>query len=177
MKRLSLMRMFVKKVTDRWVDLFVRPETLAKRRGVTLGSNVSLMTKNFGSEPWLISIGNHVRITSGVRFVNHDGGTWVFREQEKYRHVIKYGKIVIHDNCFIGNNVIILPGVSIGPNSVVGAGAVVSRDVPPNTVVVGVPAKPIMTTEEYAEKCLLSTPDYNIERLRQNKREELLRIL
>ncbi len=49
--------------------------------------------------------------------------------------------IVIKRNAWIGAGATILPGVTIGENSVVAAGAVVSRDVPPNTVVAGVPAK------------------------------------
>ena len=53
---------------------------------------------------------------------------------------------------YIGNNVIILPGVTIGNNVVIGAGAVVSKDIPDNSVEVGVPARVIKTTDEYLEK-------------------------
>ena len=49
--------------------------------------------------------------------------------------------VVIKRNAWIGAGATILPGVTVGENAVVAAGAVVSRDVPPNTVVVGVPAK------------------------------------
>lgn len=48
--------------------------------------------------------------------------------------------IVIEDNVWLGGGVIVLPGVTIGRNSVVGAGSVVTRDVPPNVLVVGNPA-------------------------------------
>jgi maltose O-acetyltransferase len=57
----------------------------------------------------------------------------------------EYGPIVIEDGCWIGARVTILPGVTIGRGSVVAAGAVVAADVPPNTLVGGVPAKPIKT--------------------------------
>ncbi len=53
------------------------------------------------------------------------------------------GKVHIKKNAWIGANATILPGVTIGENSVVAAGAVVSKDVPDNTVVAGVPAKVI----------------------------------
>lgn len=53
--------------------------------------------------------------------------------------------ITIGDCAWIGMGAKILPGVNIGENAVIGAGAVVSRDVPPNTVVAGVPAKAINT--------------------------------
>lgn len=131
---------------------------------------------NFGSEPYLISIGKHVTITSGVSFIAHDGGTWVFRDQPKYKDVISYGRIVIHDNCFIGYGATIMPGVTVGPNAVIATGAVVTKDVPPNTVVGGVPARVLMTVEEYAEKSLDRTPDYDRAAYRTDKVAELLRL-
>jgi acetyltransferase-like isoleucine patch superfamily enzyme len=56
-------------------------------------------------------------------------------------HISK--NIIINENVFIGANATILPGITIGKNSIVGAGAVVTRDVPPNTIVGGVPAEKI----------------------------------
>ena len=53
------------------------------------------------------------------------------------------GKVLIKQNAWIGAGATILPGVSIGENAVVAAGAVVTKDVPPNTVVGGIPAKVI----------------------------------
>jgi len=53
--------------------------------------------------------------------------------------------IHIKENAWLGANVIVLPGVTIGENAVVGAGAVVTVDVPPNSVVVGVPARVVKT--------------------------------
>jgi len=55
----------------------------------------------------------------------------------------KEGKILIQDDAWIGAGAIILPNVTIGRGVVVGAGAVVTKDVPPYTVVAGVPAKEI----------------------------------
>jgi acetyltransferase-like isoleucine patch superfamily enzyme len=52
---------------------------------------------------------------------------------------------VIGKNVWIGSNATILPGVTIGDGSIVAAGAVVTKDVPPNTVVGGVPARIIKT--------------------------------
>jgi maltose O-acetyltransferase len=51
--------------------------------------------------------------------------------------------IVVEDNVWIGARVFVMPGVRIGRDSAVGAGSVVTRDVPPRTLVAGVPAKPI----------------------------------
>ncbi|MEE3404785.1 MAG: DapH/DapD/GlmU-related protein, partial [Acutalibacteraceae bacterium] len=64
----------------------------------------------------------------------------------------RFGKISIGDNVNIGWNVIILPGVTIGNNVVIRAGAVVTKDIPDNSVAAGVPAKVIETIEQYSEK-------------------------
>jgi acetyltransferase-like isoleucine patch superfamily enzyme len=147
------------------------------RQGLQIADDCRLMgIPYFGSEPYLISIGKHVTISAQVTFINHDGGTWVFREQPKYRDVIKFGRIVIHDNCFIGSGATIMPGVSIGPNSVVAAQSVVAENVPADTVVAGVPARILMGVEEYADKALAQTPEYDRIAYRSNKIAELLRI-
>lgn len=129
-------------------------ETVVKtlrKMGVQVGEGCRIYTFNFGSEPWLIRIGNRVCISNDVTFVNHNL-TWPF--QDKYESLTAFGKIEIRDNCQIGVNVTILPNVVIGPNSIVGAGSVVTKDVPPNTVVAGNPAHFICTIEEYEQKCL-----------------------
>jgi sugar O-acyltransferase (sialic acid O-acetyltransferase NeuD family) len=53
------------------------------------------------------------------------------------------GCVTLHDNVMIGAGAVVLPRLSIGENSIVGAGAVVTRDVPPNVVVVGNPARKV----------------------------------
>jgi acetyltransferase-like isoleucine patch superfamily enzyme len=158
-------------LTDRW--------TLRRyiRQGLQIADDCRMIdVPNFGSEPFLVTIGKHVTISSRVSFITHDGGTWVFREQERYRDVIKYGRIVIHDNCFIGYGCVIMPGVSIGPNSVVAVHSVVTKDVAPDTVVGGVPASVLMSTQEYAEKALAESPDYDRAAYRRDKVAELLRL-
>jgi acetyltransferase-like isoleucine patch superfamily enzyme len=132
---------------------------------------------SFGSEPYLISIDQHVTVSLGVTFVTHDGGTFVFRSQPSYQKVIRYGRITIHKNCFIGTRATVLPGVEIGPNSVVAAGAVVTKTVPPNSVVAGVPARVVGTVSEYAASSLKRCPEYDQNAYRRDKKKELLRLL
>jgi acetyltransferase-like isoleucine patch superfamily enzyme len=142
-----------------------------RKAGLTIPDDCRLIGfPDFGSEPYLITLGHHVGIAADVMFITHDGGTAVFREQERYRNVIKYGRITIHDNCIIGARVIILPGVTIGPNSVISAGSIVTRNVPPGVLAAGNPAKPVMTTHQYAEWSLASTPDYDPNEYRNDKR-------
>jgi len=135
------------------------PIGYAKWIGVKLGDGcrfINLSVYTFGSEPYLIKLGDHVTITEGVRFITHDGGVWVFRPI--HPDIDVFGKIVVGNNVFIGTGAIVLPGVTIGENSIIGAGAVVTRDIPPGSVAVGVPAKPIMTVDDYwvniEPKCL-----------------------
>ncbi len=65
----------------------------------------------FGTEPYLISIGNQVRLTSNVQFVTHDGGMWVLRNMGLLDNADKFGTIEIGDNVNIGWNTIIMPNV------------------------------------------------------------------
>lgn len=125
-----------------------------KNMGVQIGDRCEIYpSANFGSEPYLISLGDHVRVNAGVQFVTHDGGVWVLRGQkEALKDIDVFGKITVGDNVHIGTNAIIMPGVRIGSNCIIGCGAIVTKDIPDNSVVVGVPARIIESIEEYEQK-------------------------
>ncbi len=112
---------------------------------------------NFGR---FISLGKNVFINHNCSFLDIGGitieddvqiGPSVNLTSENHpldptdRKTVLPKQIVIKRNAWIGAGATILPGVTVGENSVVAAGAVVSRDVPPNTVVTGVPAKVVKT--------------------------------
>ena len=104
---------------------------------VTFGKGVFINHSAILSASGGIEFQDGVSVAPGVRIatINHDFNN---------RHTIyTYGKVVIKKNAWIGMNVTICPGVTIGKNSVVAAGAVVTKDVPDNAVVGGVPAKVI----------------------------------
>lgn len=92
------------------LQAYLKPYKYMRKSGVNFSGKetVTLYTnpyKTFGSDPWMITLGDNVHITSGVRFITHDGGTLILR-----------------------------------------------KEVPDNSVVVGVPAKVVKTTDEYLKK-------------------------
>ena len=125
-----------------------KPKIYTYFLNINFGKNVRILHfPRFGSEPYLIEIGDNVTITRGVSFVNHDGGAALFRRERPGLNA--FGKIKIGNNVFIGINSIILPGVTIGDNVVIGAGSLVNKSIPSNSVFAGVPAKYIKSIEEY----------------------------
>ncbi len=162
------MRNPVRVLTD-WLLIKRNPVAYARKIGVRIGSDCRLLnihSKTFGSEPYLISIGNHVTVTHGVRFINHDGGMWVFRSQEPDLEL--FGPIEIGNNVFIGMGTLLLPNIRIGDNSVIGAGSVVTRSIPDNSVAVGVPAKVIKSVADY--RTSLGDREFHIRRLGPDKK-------
>ena len=87
-----------------------------------------------------VKIGSHVNLAQGITVtaLNHN-----FLESDKRidEQGVSTTPVAIDDDVWIGANAVILPGVSIGTHSVVAAGAVVTKDVPPHSLVAGVPAK------------------------------------
>ena len=113
---------------------------------VTFGKGVFINHSAILSSSGGIEFQDGVSVAPGVRIatINHDFNN---------RHTIyTYGKVVIKKNAWIGMNVTICPGVTIGKNSVVAAGAVVTKDVPDNAVVGGVPAKVIKMLDPNEQK-------------------------
>lgn len=129
----------------------VNPLGYAKKIGVNMKGNVYLYGNiGWSTEPWIITLGDNVHITDGVKFLTHDGGTLLFRDRVPDLEITK--PIVVGNNVYIGNNTIILPGVTIGNNVIIGAGAVVSRNIPDDSVAVGVPARVVKSMDEYFNK-------------------------
>lgn len=126
-----------------------------RNHGTEIGDDCEIYPDvSFGSEPYLIRIGNHVRITSGVKLITHDGGVWVLRgiKDTTNSNVDLFGTITIGDNTHIGMNSVIMPGVEIGKNCIIGCCSVVTKNIPDNSVAVGIPARVIETIAEYNEK-------------------------
>lgn len=129
------------------------PEKYARKIGVKVSGKFRIYGTSysmFGTEPWLVSLGDNVHITMDVKFICHDGGTLILRHIVPDLEITK--PIVLGDNVYIGVRTIILPGVSIGDNCIIGAGSVVTKDIPSNSVAVGSPARVVKTIDEYLKK-------------------------
>lgn len=121
--------------------------------GIEIGDNSGIGTNaqisNVANAGEVI-IGNDVMMGPDVlilvRIHNHSDSDIPMNRQGE---IIK--KVVINDDVWIGARVIILPGVSVGKGSIIGAGSVVTKDVPPYSIVGGVPAKIIKWRKEIKE--------------------------
>lgn len=128
------------------IDLF-------RKMGVRIGKDCRIVGRiDFGSEPYLIRIGDGVIISSDVTLLTHDGAVGLFRKE--YPGMNAYAPLKIGNRVFIGNGTTILPGVTIGDDVVIGACSLVTKDIPSGSVAAGVPARVIRTTEEYKQNCL-----------------------
>lgn len=90
-----------------------------------------------------------------IRLITHDGSVRVINNLDLFGNQKKYDKlapIVIGDNVYLGTGAYVMPGIHIGDNCIIGARAVVTHDIPSNSVAVGIPAKVIETVDEFFNK-------------------------
>ncbi len=126
---------------------------LAKRLEVNFGKNCNFMTRSWGSEPYLITMGDNVRTSSGVKFITHDGAAYVIRNKyPEYNQIDLFGEIIIGNNVFIGMDTTILPNTKIGNNIIIGACSLVKGELKDNSVYAGIPAKYICSLDEFHNK-------------------------
>jgi len=117
---------------------------LERLRGVKIGKNVFLGGGNVldRARPDLITLEDNISLAGNVMILTHSNPTEPLRELlGKSATVI--APVHIKKGAWITVNVVILPGVTVGENSIVAAGSVVSKDVPPFTLVGGTPARVI----------------------------------
>jgi acyl-[acyl carrier protein]--UDP-N-acetylglucosamine O-acyltransferase len=97
----------------------------------------------------LLCIEDDVVFAYGVRIILHDSAL-----NNRYGVPVRFGKVIVRKGAYIGARSIILPGVEIGEGAIVGAGSLVTRDIPPDSVAYGVPARVMGTTKDLKERFL-----------------------
>lgn len=125
-----------------------------KKHGVSVGENVVFRypksTTIDLTRPELIEFGNNLDINANFTIMTHDFGTFVFRNL--YGDFVPSSGIVkLGNNIYIGRDVTILKGVEIGDNCIIGLGSVVTKSMPANSVIAGVPARVICSIQDYYE--------------------------
>ena len=144
--------------------------------GCKIGENTRFTgPSTFGSEPYLIEIGNDCLI-AGCTFHTHDGGVKVLNSLNYFqgKTMDKMGRIKVGNNCFLGLGSTIMGGVIIGDNCIIGAGSIVTKNVPSNSVVAGVPAKVICTIDDYYKNNVEKGDLYNTTGLSRDEKKKFL---
>jgi len=113
------------------------PVTITSPQQVLLGDDVSLAAYVHIWGEGGVRVGNRVMIGThaSISSVTHD-----YTQRDMY-HTLIEKEVVIEDDVWVGSNCVILPGIRVGKGAVLGAGSVVTKDVPPGVIMVGVPAK------------------------------------
>ena len=165
--------MILRRLLNAMVNFYLRktnPVKWARRLGVVVGNHTMISPDaQFPSEPYLVTIGNHVQVTRAVSFYTHGGGNVVRRQIPDFDC---FGRIYIEDWVYIGSQSLIMPGVTIGEGALVAAGSVVTKSVPTGMVVGGNPAKIICSVNDYiARNIQLNTHTKGLD---EKKKKEVL---
>ncbi|MEK7208063.1 MAG: acyltransferase [Patescibacteria group bacterium] len=112
-------------VPTRWNWLVLYPEGLTLGRNTDIGAYTLIVAKHGVEIEDEAQIGSHCALYSYSTIDD------------------KKGKVTLKRNCRIGTHSTVMPGVTVGENAIVGAHSFVTKDVPANAVVAGVPAKPL----------------------------------
>ena len=125
-----------------WMECIEKFNNIEFHPILTIGDNVRFSFDCHVGVVNKVTIGNNVLIGSKVLITDHSHGELTKQSVPYYqRDLISKGPVIIEDNVWIGDNVCILSGVTIGEGSIVAANAVVTQDVPPYSLVGGVPSK------------------------------------
>lgn len=137
-----------------------------RSKGIHIGKGTKLRSKRTNidiTRPSLVSIGDNCYLNDNFTLLTHDWVTGVFIKANM-DFLPSSGRITIGNNVAFGQNVMVLKGVTIGDNCFIGAGSIVTKDIPSNSIAVGIPCKVICTLEEFHKKrqskCIDEALDY-----------------
>ena len=137
-----------------------------KNNGITIGGGTILRPKTTHidmTRPSLISIGENCYFNENFTLLTHDWVTRVFI-RTGLDFLPSSGRVNIGNNVSFGVNCTVLKGVTIGSNCFIGAGSIVTKDIPSNSIAVGVPCKVVCSLEDFYNKrealCVDEALDY-----------------
>ncbi len=129
-------------------------DLLLRRAGVRIGRDVETgfgtLVVGIARDPPAVTIEDRAAVGPRVSFITscYPGRSRLLDRPETQGMFCRVGPIRACQDAWIGAHAVIFPGVTIGPGAVVGAGSVVREDVPPYTVVAGIPARPVRQLSE-----------------------------
>lgn len=129
------------------------PVGFAKRIGVNIRGDVhfyGMSRAMFGTEPWMVTLGDNVWVAANCQFITHEGATVVLRCEDP--DLEWSAPITVGNDVAIGTGSVILPGVNVGNRVIIGVRSVVGKDVPDNSIVWGVPARRVGSVDDYFER-------------------------
>lgn len=167
--------MNVQNLIDRIARLTMSGTSYAKFVGVKMGKGCLISTKNLSSEPYLIEMGDLVRVANDVKFFTHGG---VYSQHRKYNKSMEhFGKIKIGNYSYIGDSCLVMGGVTIGDDVIVAAGTVVSKSVPDGVMVAGNPMRIIGNTEDFVKRMIQNDVMGENTKLQGNARRKFIESL
>ena len=110
------------------------PTSVVRGKNVRIGKRVVIQTNSLFMSAGGITIEDDVLVAANCQLISNN-------HAPEEHQILTCKPVVLKRNCWIGAGATILPGVTVGENAIVGAGSVVTKDVEPNTVVGGIPAK------------------------------------
>lgn len=131
-----------------WIEAVSRYEEQEFRPRIVIGNSVRASNWVHIAATHSVEIGDHCLLGSKVIITDHGHGQYsnghsLPLEPPAKRALDSDRKVVIGRNVWLGDGVVVMPDVTIGDGAVIGANSVVSKDVPPNTMCVGIPSKPV----------------------------------
>lgn len=122
-----------------------------KMSGMKVGENCAIFSNIVTGEPYLVTLGNNVTISTDVTFCTHDASIGLIFGKKVLSDMC--GRINIGNNCFIGLNSTVLYGITLADNIIVAAGSVVTRSFTEERIIIGGnPAKKISTWDSLKAK-------------------------
>lgn len=159
----KLKKWFYKKYIHSSSELYINH---LKKIGIKIGDGTKCRPKTTNidvTRPSLVTIGSNCSLNENFTLLTHDWVTGVFI-RANMDFLPSSGRVTIGNNVRFGQHCTVLKGVTIGDNCFIGAGSIVTKDIPANSIAVGIPCKVVCTLEEFHKKrkiaCVEEALDY-----------------